>query len=166
MGTPEPRSNFDSRAFGVPLQKSGGVIGRETMLAVLPFYHSYGMSATVLSGAACVASLYIDHRFNVRQVIRRIEKQRPTIFHAVPTMLIAMNNHLRKHSADLISVKWVMSGGAGLPVEVAEEFASHTGGMVVEGYGLSEASPVTHAGPLNIPSENGTIGLPMPDRVH
>ncbi len=142
---------------------AGGVIGKESMLAVLPFFHSYGLSATILSGAACVASLYLDHRFNVRQVIRMIEKQRPTIFHAVPAMLVAMNAHLKKSPADLSSIKWVMSGGASLPVEVAKEFATHTGGLVVEGYGLSEASPVTHAGPLNVKSESGTIGLPMPD---
>lgn len=142
---------------------AGGVIGRETMLAVLPFFHSYGLSATVLSGAACVASMCLDHRFNVRQVIRHIEKHRPTIFHAVPAMLVALNNHLRKHPADFSSIKWVISGGASLPVDVAKEFAAHTNGLVVEGYGLSEASPVTHSGPLNIPSENGTIGLPMPD---
>ena len=142
---------------------AGGVIGREKMLAVLPFFHSYGLSATVLCGTACVASLYLDHRFNVRQVIRHIEKHRPTIFHAVPAMLVALNSHLRRHTADLDSLKWVISGGAGLPADVAEEFASHTGGLVVEGYGLSEASPVTHAGPLNVPSDNGTIGLPMPD---
>ncbi len=142
---------------------AGGVIGRETMLAVLPFFHSYGLSATILSGAASVASLYMDHRFNVRQVIRHIEKHRPTIFHAVPAMLVAINSHLRDHTADLTSIKWVISGGAGLPIDVAAEFASHTGGLVVEGYGLSEASPVTHSGPLNIPSDHGTIGLPMPD---
>ncbi len=142
---------------------AGGVIGRETMLAVLPFFHSYGLSATVLSGTACVASLYMDHRFNVRKVVRQIEKHRPTVFHAVPAMLVALNSHLRKRPADLSSIKWVMSGGASLPTDVAEEFAAHTGGLVVEGYGLSEASPVTHAGPLNVASENGTIGLPMPD---
>ncbi len=142
---------------------AGGVIGKESMLAVLPFFHSYGLSATVLSGAACVASLYLDHRFSVRQTIRLIEKHRPTIFHAVPAMLVALNAHLRRYPADLSSLKWVMSGGASLPQDVAREFASHTGGLVVEGYGLSEASPVTHAGPLNFPSEPGTIGLPMPD---
>ena len=142
---------------------AGGVIGKESMLAVLPFFHSYGLSATVLSGTACVASLYLDHRFNVRQVIRMIEKHRPTIFHAVPAMLVALNSHLKKRSADFSSVKWVMSGGASLPADVAQEFSGHTGGLVVEGYGLSEASPVTHAGPLNYPSENGTIGLQMPD---
>ncbi len=78
-------------------------------------------------------------------------------------MLVALNNHLRKRPADFSSVKWVISGGASLPAEVAQEFASHTNGLVVEGYGLSEASPVTHSGPLNMPSENGTIGLPLPD---
>ena len=144
---------------------AGGVIGRETMLAVLPFFHSYGLSATVLGGSAMVASLVLHHRFTVRQVIRLIEKHRPTVFHAVPAMLVAMNEYLRKRPADLSCLKWVISGGAGLPAAVADEFASYSGALVVEGYGLSEASPVTHVGPLNREATRGTIGLPLPDTV-
>lgn len=142
---------------------AGAAVGQETLLAVLPFFHSYGLSTNVMGGAAMVATLIMDHRFNVRKAIRLIETQRPTVFHAVPAMLVAMNEHLRKHPADLTSLKWVISGGATLPEAVGQEFAKHTQALVVEGYGLSEASPVTHVGPLDGSARFGTIGLPLPD---
>jgi len=128
---------------------AGASVGQETLLSVLPFFHSYGLSTNVMGGAAMAAPLIMDHRFNVRQAIRLIEKHKPTVFHAVPAMLAAMNEHLRKHKADLTSIKWVISGGSALSKSVGEEFASHTNAIIVEGYGLSEASPVTHVGPLN-----------------
>lgn len=137
--------------------------GQETMLAVLPFFHCYGLSATVLGGAAMAATLILHHRFNTRQVIRLIEQHRPTVFHAVPAMLAALNERLRTHPADLTSLRWVISGGAPLEREIAEEFAQHSGALVVEGYGLSEASPVTHVGPLFQPPRYGTIGLCLPE---
>lgn len=137
--------------------------GEETMLAVLPFFHSYGMSATIMSGAMMGATLILHHRFNTRQVIRLIEQQRPTVFHAVPAMLVAMNERLRSHPADLSSVRWVISGGAPLEESVGSEFSEHSGALVVEGYGLSEASPVTHVGHLFDQARYGTIGLTLPD---
>ena len=142
---------------------AGASVGQERLLSVLPFFHSYGLSTNVMGGAAMVASLIMDHRFNVRQAIRLIEKHRPTVFHAVPAMLAAMNEHLRQHKADLTSIKWVISGGSALSKKTGEEFAGHTGAIIVEGYGLSEASPVTHVGPLNENARYGTIGLPLPD---
>ena len=137
--------------------------GEETMLAVLPFFHSYGMSATVLGGAFMGATLILHHRFNTRQTIRLIEKHRPTVFHAVPAMLVAMNERLRTRAADLSSLKWVISGGASLDAHVGEEFRTHSGALVVEGFGLSESSPVTHVGDLFGQPRYGAIGLPLPE---
>lgn len=142
---------------------AGNSMGEETMLAVLPFFHSYGMSTMLASGCAMGATLVMQPRFHVRQAIAGIERFRPTVFHAVPAMLNAMNSQLRRRPADLSSLKWVISGGASLPVATAAEFAAHSGALVVEGYGLSEASPVTHVGPLDGRNAMGTIGLPLPD---
>lgn len=142
---------------------AGAQIGHERMTGVLPFFHSYGLSATVLGGAAMVATIILHHRFSTHAAIQLMQRHRPTVFHAVPAMLVAMNEHLRKRPVRLDSIKWVISGGAPLPAEVASEFAEHTGALVVEGYGLSEASPVTHVGPLNASSRHGTIGLPLSD---
>lgn len=142
---------------------AGGTIGEETLLAVLPFFHSYGMSAMLAGGAALGATLIMQPRFDVRAALRAIEQQRPTVFHAVPAMLTALNNRLRSKPADLSSLKWVISGGAPLSPAVAEEFAGFSGALVVQGYGLSEASPVTHVGPLDGSNLPGSIGLPLPD---
>src|SRR6056297_121432 len=144
-------------------QWTRGSFGDETMLAVLPFFHSYGLSAIAMGGAATAATLILHHRFQTSQVIRLIEDHRPTVFHAVPAMLVAINERLRMRDADLTSIKWVISGGAPLDVAVAQEFAGHSGAAVVEGYGLSEASPVTHVGSLFHEPDYGNIGWPLPE---
>jgi long-chain acyl-CoA synthetase len=136
---------------------------QDTMLAVLPFFHSYGVSAMVMGGAAMGATLVLHHRFNVRQVISLMIEHRPTVFHAVPAMLAAMNERLDDYPIELASLKWVISGGAPLDAEIAEKFASHCGALVVEGFGLSEASPVTHVGNLFDAPCYGTIGMPLPE---
>lgn len=135
----------------------------ETMIAVLPFFHSYGVSAIVLGGAAMGATLVLHHRFNARQVIHLIETHRPTVLHAVPAMLVALNDRLSEYPADLSSIRWVISGGAPLDATVGETFSEHSGALVVEGFGLSEASPVTHVGNLFAEPKYGTIGLPLPE---
>ncbi|HEY2253677.1 MAG TPA: AMP-binding protein [Planctomycetaceae bacterium] len=141
-----------------------GEPGAETLLAVLPFFHSYGLSTCVLNGMALGATLVLHHRFRPASAVRLIEEHRPTFFPTVPAMLSALNTHvLRSGKHDLRSLKMCLSGGAALPLRVADEFREHTGCPVVEGYGLSEASPVTHAGPLNGTAIPGTIGLPLPD---
>ncbi len=143
---------------------SMGEHGAETLLAVLPFFHSYGLSTCVLNGMALGATLILHHRFRPASAVRLIEEQRPTFFPTVPAMLAALNTHvLRKGKHDLRSLKMCLSGGAALPLKIADEFREHTGCPVVEGYGLSEASPVTHAGPLDGTAIPGTIGLPLPD---
>ncbi len=137
--------------------------GEQSMLAVLPFFHSYGMSATVMGGAAMGATLILHHRFNTRQVIRLLEQHQPSVFHAVPAMLVAMNERFRSHRPKITGLRWVISGGAPLEEAVGSEFARHTGALVVEGYGLSETSPVTHVGHLYQEPRYGTIGLPLPE---
>lgn len=142
---------------------AGGRMGEETLLAVLPFFHSYGLSTLLLGGTAMAGTLVLHHRFNPRRVIRLIEEYQPTVLHAVPAMLVALNDQLRRRAANLRSVKWVISGGSTLDTGVAREFAHYSGALVVEGYGLSEASPVTHVGPLDQAARPGTIGWPLPD---
>jgi len=138
--------------------------GEETLLAILPFFHSYGLSTCMTNGAALGATLILHHRFRTNSVVRLIEKHRPTVFPTVPAMLAALNPVLEKSPVPgLKEMKFVISGGAALPRTVADRFAELSGAAVVEGYGLSEASPVTHAGPLDGNAVPGTIGLPLPD---
>lgn len=143
---------------------SRGHHGEETVLAVLPFFHSYGLSASLMMGLTMGATFVLHHRFRPASVVRLIETHRPTMFLAVPAMLAALNSQvLRQKTHDLSSLKAVISGGAPLPATVADEFQEHSGVPVVEGYGLSEASPVTHIGPLDGTAIPGTIGLPIPN---
>ncbi len=137
--------------------------GQETILAVIPFFHSYGLTTCVVGGVAMAATLILDHRFQPRRVVELVEQHRPTLFYAVPTMLAMLNKHLREHPADVRSLKWCVSGGSALDPPIAEEFAKHSGALVIEGYGLSEAGPVTHVNPLDETARRGWIGLPLPD---
>lgn len=142
---------------------AGARQGKDSVLAVLPFFHSYGLTTCAMTGVALGATIIMHHRFIPRVVLRLIEEFEPTIFPAVPAMLTALNEILRDRSITYKSVRFCISGGAPLDPAVAEEFASHTGATVVEGFGLSEAGPVTHTGPLDGNARPGTIGLPMPD---
>jgi long-chain acyl-CoA synthetase len=142
---------------------TGRPFGEDTVLACLPFFHSYGLTVCGLSSLAMGATLVMHHRFRADTVLRLIERTRPTLVPAVPAMLAAFNKVLQKRPYDLSSIRYVISGGAPLPPAVAAEFAERSGAVVVEGYGLSEASPVTHVGPLDGTARPGTIGLPLPD---
>lgn len=158
----------------------GGRVARETFLCVLPFFHSYGMSACALTGVSLAATLVLHHRFDIDMVLRLIERHRPTVFHGVPMMFYELNKRLRETNGlptpgnngnghprpkkhDLSSLQICISGGAPLDPVVGQEFAAHSGATVVEGFGLSEASPVTHVGPLDGTNRWGTIGFPLPD---
>ncbi|HWL10355.1 MAG TPA: long-chain fatty acid--CoA ligase [Planctomicrobium sp.] len=143
---------------------AGNKAGEETVLSVLPFFHSYGLSTCLTNGIALGATLVLHHRFRTTSVVRLMEQHQPTLFPAVPAMLAALNPVLENMSKKPShSLKAVISGGAPLPASVSGKFSELTGAEVVEGYGLSEASPVTHAGPLDGTAISGTIGLPFPD---
>ncbi|WP_439631614.1 long-chain-fatty-acid--CoA ligase [Gemmata sp.] len=165
-GTPKSvlltHRNLVSNAWQV-LHWNGRRVGEDVVLAVLPFFHSYGLTACALCGVAMSATLVLHHRFKADAVLRLIEQWRPTLVPAVPAMLAAFNAALVRRRYDLGAIRSVMSGGAPLSPDVAAEFSERSGAVVVEGYGLSEASPVTHAGPLDGTARPGTIGLPMPD---
>ena len=143
----------------------GNRTGRDTFLAVIPFFHSYGLSTCVTGGVAMAATLLLYHRFQPETVLDLIQSGRPSVFPAVPAMLHVLNQRLRDHQGkwNVKSLMWVISGGAALMPETAAEFAGYTLARVVEGFGLSECSPVTHAGPLDGNARVGTIGLPLPD---
>lgn len=143
----------------------GNRTGRDTFLAVIPFFHSYGLSTCATGGIVMAGTLVLHHRFQPETVLDLIQTARPSVFPTVPAMLHVLNQRLREHPAkwDVRSLMWVISGGAPLMPETATEFTEFTGARVVEGYGLSECSPVTHAGPLDGSARPGTIGLPFPD---
>jgi long-chain acyl-CoA synthetase len=139
--------------------------GREVMMAVLPFFHAYGLTVCLLLGIRLRAALVLLPRFDLHQVLAAIDRYRPTLFPGVPTMYVAVNNAVAKGGHDLSSIKACLSGAAPLPLEVAERFERFSGGRLVEGYGLSETSPVVIANPIYGKRRAGTIGMPLPDTL-
>jgi long-chain acyl-CoA synthetase len=142
------------------------VNGREEdiTLTSLPLYHCYGMTccmniATVTGGGV----ILIPDPRDTEDILRNIDKHHPAFYPGVPAMYIAINNHPDVKKYDLSSIRACNSGAAPLPGEVQERFQELTGARLVEGYGLSEASPVTHANPIFGDNRIGTIGLPYPD---
>lgn len=137
--------------------------GEETILAVLPFFHVYGMTTVMNFGIKQGSKIILMPKFNPEDVLKVIDKQKPTIFPGAPTIYIGLLNHPDINKYDLSSIKACLSGSAPLPVEVQEQFEEVTGGKLVEGYGLTETSPVTHANLVWENRINGSIGLPWPD---
>jgi len=139
--------------------------GREVMMAVLPFFHVYGLTVCLLLGIRIGAALVLQPRFELDSVLSAVDRFRPTLFPGVPAMYVAINNAVEKGGHDLSSIKACLSGAAPLPMEVAERFERFSGGRLVEGYGLSEASPVALANPIYGKRKAGTIGMPLPDTL-
>jgi long-chain acyl-CoA synthetase len=137
----------------------------ERMLTVLPLFHVFGMTTAMNMGVLAAAELVMLPKFEVKQVLETIDKKRPTLFPGVPTMYTAINSHKDLAKYDLSSVKYCISGGAALPVEVKRTFEELTGCALVEGYGLTESSPVATCNPLTGDNRAGSIGLPMPQTV-
>ncbi|MBM7644761.1 long-chain acyl-CoA synthetase [Scopulibacillus daqui] len=135
----------------------------EIVLGALPFFHVYGMTCVMNYAVMYVAKMIIVPRFNVKDILKVIEKQRPTLFPGAPTMYIALINDPDIQKYDLSSIETCISGSAPLPKEVQEQFERLTGGKLVEGYGLSEASPVTHSNLIWGERIPGSIGIPFPD---
>ena len=137
---------------------------KETVLTALPLYHSYGMTTCMNLGIyAAGTMLLIPNPRDLPTLMKNISKHHPTLFPGVPTMYVAFNNFPDLAKYDVKSIRACISGAAGLPVEVQTKFQELTGARLVEGYGLSEASPVTHANPIYGKNKIGTIGLPWPD---
>jgi long-chain acyl-CoA synthetase len=139
--------------------------GHEVMMAVLPFFHVYGLTVCLLLGVRLRAALVLLPRFDLSAVVASIDRLRPTLFPGVPSMYVAINNAVADGGHDLSSIKACLSGAAPLPLEVAERFERFSGGRLVEGYGLSESSPVALANPIYGKRKAGTIGMPLPDTL-
>ncbi len=137
--------------------------GGEICLSVVPLTHSYGMTNAMNIPIALAATIILQPAFDLTQVLEAIKQYRPTIFPGVPSMYTAINQapHVRSYGLD--SIKACISGSAPLPIEVQEAFEKLTRGRLVEGYGLTEAAPVTHANPLHGLRKVGSIGVPIPN---
>jgi len=137
--------------------------GKETFLAVLPIIHSYGLINVMSLPIALAGTMVLLPVFDLEEVLTHIRDFNATIFPGVPSMYTAINHFPKVRDYGLNSIKACVSGAAPLPVEVQEEFEKLTHGRLVEGYGLTEAAPVTHANPLYGVRKPGSIGVPLPN---
>jgi len=156
-------ANFVINACQATSWLTGGRSEKEVFVAALPLFHIYAMTCVMISSIYLGGTVIVLPRFELRSALNVIRKYRPTIFHGVPTMYVAFNNapHVQRYGFN--SLRVCMSGGAPLPVEVRQKFETLTGGKLVEGYGLTETSPVTHANPPEGSPKTGSMGLPIAD---
>jgi long-chain acyl-CoA synthetase len=143
-----------------------GTKGGETFLTVLPLFHIYGMTTGMNAPIFLAGKMVMLPRFDAVSTFQAIQKHRVTVFCGAPTMYAMLLAHPDLKKYDLKSIRFCISGSAPLPPEVQKKWMEVTGGVLVEGYGLTESSPVTHCNPLDKSMKTvnvGSIGLPWPD---
>jgi long-chain acyl-CoA synthetase len=136
--------------------------GKEAFLCLIPFFHVFGMTVGMNSGISLGATLIVMPQPDLKEAIALIEKFGVTMMPGVPTLYVGFNNFPGIENRKVGQIKICVSGAAPLPVEVARRFEELTGGKLIEGYGLTESSPVTHANPLYGLRKVGSIGVPFP----
>ncbi len=139
--------------------------GNERVMGILPFFHVFAMTTVLNIGVAIGGEMVLMPRFELEQALKLIHARRPTVLPGVPTLFNAMLHHHGIERYDLSSLKFCISGGAALPIEVKRSFETLTGCKLVEGYGLSETSPVATCNPVEGEVHTGSIGLPVPATV-
>jgi len=132
-------------------------------VGILPFFHSYGMTCVMNTGLTLPSGQVLVPRFDIDVLLELIKQYKPTLFPAVPTVYTAIANHPEADKFNINAIEICNSGAAPMPVEVMNRFEERTGSKMLEGYGLSEASPVTHCNPLKGVRKPGSIGIPYPD---
>jgi long-chain acyl-CoA synthetase len=154
--------NLVANAYQVRLWLPEAVAGRETTLAVLPLFHCYGLTLCLTATVLLAGKLVLLPRFDLDLLFQAVDAHRPTLLPGVPPIYRALidSPQLRRH--DLQSIRACISGAMKLPHDTQEQFERITGGRLVEGYGLTEASPATHANPVHGKRKSGTVGLPLP----
>ena len=135
--------------------------GKEITLCVAPFFHVYGMTIGMNLSIVTGATMVLLPQFKAREVVKAIRRYHPTQLPGIPTMYIAIMREMGKHAEALRSINVCISGASPLPKKVRMDWEALTRGRLVEGYGLSEAAPVTHCNPLNGDIRDGSVGLPL-----
>ena len=130
-------------------------------LAIMPFFHVYGMNGLMNLGIYLAATLVLIPQPEIKTIVEAIVAERPTFFVGIPALFVALNNYRSFDKIDLTSIKAMFSGAAPLPVDVMEKFESRTGARIAEAYGMTESSSVTHVNPRKGQRKVGSIGVPI-----
>lgn len=136
--------------------------GNERYLTVIPLFHVFGMTSCMNLSILVGGMNIMLPRFELEEVLETIKALRPTSFPGVPTMYVALTNHPRAEEYGIDSIKVCNSGSAPMPLELMRSFEAKTGATILEGYGLSESSPVTHCNPNFADRKPGSIGIGIP----
>ncbi len=165
-GTPKgamlTHSNLGANAAQGRAWVPGLVDGAEVVYAVLPMFHAYGLTLCVTFAMSIGARLVLFPKFDVDLVLAAAKKHPPTFMPAVPPIYERLARAARERSVDLTSARWSISGAMPLPTETLELWEAVTGGVLVEGYGLTETSPVAVGNPIGLARRPGAVGVPFP----
>lgn len=165
-GTPKgamlTHANITVNVEQATLWFAGSNEGEDKMVGVIPFFHVFAMTAVLNLSVRNAFKIIATPRFDLKDTLDIIQKHKAQFLVAVPAIYTAINNYSKLDKYDLSSLDYCVSGGAPLPAEVKRKFQDKTGCYMVEGYGLSEASPVVTINPPGGKNPNGSIGLPMP----
>jgi long-chain acyl-CoA synthetase len=139
--------------------------GRDATVAVMPFFHVYGLTVVMSLAVQAAAAMILEPQFELEHVLKDVQRHRPKLFSGAPRIYNAINNSPLASKYDLRSIEACISGSAPLLIETHRRFVELTGANLVEGYGLTEAAPVTHCNPIFGQGKQkiGKIGVPFPD---
>jgi long-chain acyl-CoA synthetase len=154
--------NLVANAYMNRLWDTDAVAGREVTLAVLPLFHAYGLTVAMNNTILLGGTLVLLPKFDLDLVFDAVDSYKPTLFPGVPPIYKAIADSAKAREHDLSSIRLCISGAMKLPVEVAEQFTKISGATLIEGYGMTETSPSTHANPTKGGGRVGTIGVPLP----
>ena len=140
--------------------------GNEVVMAAIPLFHIYGLTVALLMGLAAGGTVVLQTRPEIRELLKLIDRYQPTQFPGVPALYLAFTRQPDLAKYQIRSIRYCVSGSAPLPAEVQRRFEELTGSSLVEGYGLSETSPITHVNPLSGERRLGSIGVPVPETDH
>ena len=168
-GTPKgamlTHANLYTNAFQIMAWAPELEDGRQRVMAILPFFHVFGMTVVMNFAIGRASEIVLIPKFELEDALKTITKTKPTCMPGVPTLYNAIINHKKLSKYDVSSLNFCFSGGAPLPLSTKNQFEELTHCKLVEGYGLSESSPVVSCNPLPGPIKEGSIGIPMPGTV-
>ncbi|WP_285766733.1 long-chain fatty acid--CoA ligase [Peribacillus sp. SI8-4] len=137
-------------------------VGSQRTLSIIPLFHVFGMTSAMNLSIYIAGDSIMLPRFEIDEVLETIKREQPTTFPGVPTMYVALTNHPKAEEYGMGSISLCNSGSAPMPVELLREFERKSGAMILEGYGLTEASPTTHCNPAFAQRKPGSVGIGVP----
>ena len=137
-------------------------IGTERTLTIIPLFHVFGMTSAMNLSVYLAGDSIMLPRFEIEDVLETIKREQPTTFPGVPTMYVALTNHPKAEEYGMGSIRLCNSGSAPMPMELLRDFERKSGAKILEGYGLSEASPTTHCNPAFAERKPGSVGIGFP----